>query len=206
MMCLPFQSKNNRRLPPARFRKCGRGLPERRMVRPTPAAPSMSRNDRPLQSSDPPRPCRHPLQPPGFVDDSFEQASDRPIVAAVPGSSARRARELQPRGSAGRCSSARRFFYPTDFQRAARRALERSATNCSSSSSMRFRKRLDERLQAALQPLHVLARVSRTRRRTRCVRSLSTNALPTTAASAARQASATCSGLEIPKPTAIGKR
>ena len=42
------------------------------------------------------------------------------------------------------------------------------------------------------------------RRRCRAGAMVSTSALPTTAASAARHASATCSGLEIPKPTAIG--
>ena len=134
-------------------------------------------------------PVRHPLQPPGFVDDSFEQASDRPIVQRSPV----HVRDVRENfGLAGRLVDvdARRLLHPTYFQRAGG-ARREEAYQLLIELVDALPQRLDEAYRLLFSHFtYSLACAHTSPDPLRAI--VSTNALPTTAASAARQASATC--------------
>ena len=134
-------------------------------------------------------PVRESLQPPGFVDDSFEQASDRPIVQRPP---VHVSDVRENFGLAGRLVDvdARRLLHATHFQRAGGAGGEEAHQLL-----IELVDALPEGFDEAYRLLfshftYSLACAHTSPDPLRAI--VSTNALPTTAASAARQASATC--------------
>jgi len=134
-------------------------------------------------------PVRHPLEPPGLVDDPFEQPSDRPIVQRSP-VHLRDVRENL--GLACRLVDvdASRLLHTTDFQRAGG-ARGEEAHQLLIELVDAFPQRLDEAYRLLFSHFtYSLACAHTSLDPLRAI--VSTSALPTTAASAARQASATC--------------
>src|SRR5687768_4858798 len=141
-----------------------------------------------------------PLQPPGFVDDPFEQ----PFHGAVVERSAVDCLHVrQHLGLTGRLIhlEPQTFFLRANGQRAFGAGVEQAHERLVD---------LVDPLTKLVDPLHSALLSHRTYSRTAsgasgpfCPIKL-TMALPTTAASALRQAAATCSGREIPNPIATG--
>lgn len=134
-------------------------------------------------------PVRQSLQPPGFVDDSFEQPSDCPVVERSPV----HLRDMgQNFGLPGRLVDvdARRLLHAAHFQRAGGAGGE-EAHQLLIELVDALPQGLDEAYRLLFSHFtYSLACAHTSPDPLRAI--VSTNALPTTAASAARQASATC--------------